>query len=394
MDYTRRKFMKAGVLAAACAGLPLKQALGHNGTGVAAAPLFGKAASGAAPSSSSIEQLGYYSKAAFTPYVNTNFQVYLEASNTRGLQLSQIGDYLSSLSQTGAGANTAGAECFSLLFTMPPGHTFQQDTYMIEHDALGTFYMFLTPVSSKGQTTDYYESVIYRRPDTMVMQAPTRNPENTTEGMPQPARGPWRVSDAQGERDVYNFSSLMPVPKIEERPALIDATWVTKAQDRGINGLKLGMTLEQVLALFPGSKDDEEVRANLADSNNQLGLSNLIIRPEKFTSKAEFEGISQISLTLLDNRVSTLYVGYDAPQAGHLDEFVSKFAKGRKLPPAKSWATRVGLDDKLKTMKCKDFEIKVFAGGNNVNINYVQMVDTVAQQKLKERQAKLKKAKP
>lgn len=399
MKYSRRKFMKTGVLAAACAGLPLKFALAQQ-NGTAGTSFAAQAADPSASSLSSINQLGYYSKEAFLPYVNTRFRVYLGASNTRSITLTGVVDNLTNLAQVDAGAKALGTECFSLLFTFPPSKPFAQDTYMIEHEALGTFYMFLVPVSQHDKKSlDYYEAVIYRRPQAAQE---LRNPAVITETEPvpaapvaQPARNPWRVNDAQGERDIYTFSSLVIAPAAEDqaknRPAPVQATWLSKSQDQGINGLKLGMTADQVLALFPGSRDDEAVRADLSAPASQLGLSTLRISPQKYSSKSEFKGIGQIVLTMLDGRVSTLYVGYDAPQAAQVDEFVTKFSKGRKLPPAESWEPYAGLDDQLKTMKCKDFEIDVFAGGKNVDANYVQLVDTVAQQKLKARRAEARK---
>src|ERR1051326_6324325 len=72
-----------------------------------------------------------------------------------------------------------------------------------------------------------------------------------------------------------------------------------------IHGLKLGMTKEEVLALFPGSKDDEEVKSILARPASALGVSELIIRPEKFKSKENYTGINHITISFLDGRVST-----------------------------------------------------------------------------------------
>jgi hypothetical protein len=272
---------------------------------------------------------------------------------------------------------------------------------MVEHDALGTFYIFVVPVGahSKKDPADYYEAIIYRRPQSVVTQASTvgTDTETNTVVAPTTASGPWRVSGVEGTQEVFTFGVLMPPPpdvsgKLPERPASVEATWMTMAQDKGINGIKLGMTAEQVLALFPGSLEDEEIRASLSRPRD-FGLSSLMIKPQKYSSKADFEGINQIILTLLDGRVSTLYVGYDKSVAEDLDESVTKFSKGRKLPPAASWKVYEGLDDQLKTMKCKDFEISVFAGGENTPVNYVEMVDMKAQQKLKERKAKLRKSK-
>jgi hypothetical protein len=70
---------------------------------------------------------------------------------------------------------------------------------------------------------------------------------------------------------------------------------------------------------------------------------------------------------------------------------VTDFSTGKNMPAADSWETYVGMDDQLKTLKCKDFEVSLFAGGKNLSINYVQMRDLVALQKYKERRAKAKK---
>src|SRR5436305_715768 len=165
MNYSRRKFMKAGLLAAACAGLPLKSALGQKAIGSSEAFPFLNAGLNTTSSSlpTSIEQLSYYNESAFTPYVNTRFRVRLSSSNTRSLLLTEVNDYLTSLAQVDATANSTGTECFSLIFRIPPGKPFTQDTYLIEHGALGTFYMFLVPVSGHSKNPDYYEAVIYRR---------------------------------------------------------------------------------------------------------------------------------------------------------------------------------------------------------------------------------------
>lgn len=156
-----------------------------------------------------------------------------------------------------------------------------------------------------------------------------------------------------------------------------------------VNGLRLGMTAEQVLALFPGSLEDAEVRASLTGPPRKYGISGFSLRPEKYSSKSKFAGVTQITLTLLDGRVFTLNVNYQGPEWKHVDEFVTKFSEGTKLPAAHAWEPYVGMETQLKTLKCRDFEINVFAGGKNVrNINYVQMRDMEAQKKLEERRAK------
>src|SRR5436305_15212339 len=214
MNYSRRKFMKAGLLAAACAGLPLKSALGQKGIGSSEAFPFLNAGLNTTSSSlpASIEQLSYYNESAFTPYVNTRFRVRLSSSNTRSLLLTDVNDYLTSLAQVDATANSTGTECFSLIFRIPPGKPFTQDTYLVEHEALGTFYMFLVSVGAHSKKSpDYYEAVIYRRPQSGSAQQQAIVTEPTTAAS-QPAQGPWRVTGAEGVREVFAFAALMPPP--------------------------------------------------------------------------------------------------------------------------------------------------------------------------------------
>jgi hypothetical protein len=161
------------------------------------------------------------------------------------------------------------------------------------------------------------------------------------------------------------------------------------AQAPVINGLRLGMTQDEALALFPGVRADKEVGAELARPASQFGVSGLSIKPERYSSKAKFAGVSQVTLTLLDGRVSDLHVGYSGPEWKHVDDFLAKFLEGRRLPAAHAWEAHTGMDTQLKTLKCKGFELSVFAGGKNVhNINYVQLVDVDARKRLKERKAK------
>src|SRR6266478_4656524 len=150
---------------------------------------------------------------------------------------------------------------------------------------------------------------------------------------------------------------------------------LTLAGAPDIKGLRLGMTTDEVLALFPGSKDDAEVRTSLSRPPSQFSVSSFLIRPEKYESKGKFAGVNQITFTLLDGRVSTFSVGYNGPEYSHVDKFVVKAVEGTNLPPADQWEAYVGMDTQLKTLKCQDFEVRVFAGGQGGNLNYVLMRD-------------------
>jgi hypothetical protein len=175
-----------------------------------------------------------------------------------------------------------------------------------------------------------------------------------------------------------------PTPANENTPK--ETCSLSLAQAPDIGGIRLGMTLEEVLALFPGSKENSEVRVDLGRPASQLGETSLVINPEAYESGSKFPGAKQIAFTLLDGRVSNFTVGYNGPKWKHVDEFVAKFSEGRNLPAA--WEGYVGMDTALKSLKCDGFEISVFAGGKNGSANNVRINDLVADRKLKERRAK------
>ena len=160
------------------------------------------------------------------------------------------------------------------------------------------------------------------------------------------------------------------------------------SQVSGIGALRLGMTAEQVLALFPGSDADPEVRSSIAKPPSPLGVSGFIIRPDRYGSKEKYAGVTQITFGLLDGRVSTFSIGYNGPVWPHVDKFVAKVIEGTSLPPVGAWEADAGMDTQLKILRCTDFEVRVFAGGAGGNLNSVSMSDLTAAQTLKDRRAK------
>jgi hypothetical protein len=161
-----------------------------------------------------------------------------------------------------------------------------------------------------------------------------------------------------------------------------------------VKGLRLRMTAEEMLALFPGSKDDQEVKASLAKVS-PVGTSSVLIQPSKYLPKKEADGVTQIAVNLLDGRISNFTVSYNGPAYSHVDQFVAKVAEVTGFPPAEQWQPFEGMDTQSKVLKCTDFEVRVFAGGEGGNLNYVLMQDLEADKEVKERRRKAReKARP
>ena len=185
------------------------------------------------------------------------------------------------------------------------------------------------------------------------------------------------------------------IPQQDPTPAIAPVSkstcTLTTAQGPDIKGVRLGLTTQQVLDLFPGSRDDGEVRV-AADNVSAVGASSFALRPEKYGAEKDFVGINQFTFRFLDKRVSSFTAGYGGPQWKNVDEFVKKFSEGKTLPALEAWEAYVGLDTQHKTLRCDGFEISVFAGGEGGSLNHVQMKDLAAEKELKERRAKARKA--
>lgn len=152
------------------------------------------------------------------------------------------------------------------------------------------------------------------------------------------------------------------------------------------------MTADEVLALFPGSKDDPEVRATLSRPASSVGTTNLVLHPANYGPKNNQQlkpgDVSQITLNLLDGHVSMVTFGYNGPEFSHVDKLIEKVVKENNLPAPDQWEPYVGMDSQLKTLTCAEFEVRVFIGGQGGNLNYVLVKDLQAEKKLQDRRAK------
>jgi hypothetical protein len=158
MNISRRKFMKAGIMVAACAGIPLKAQFANSqeaGGKSAKTPPAIKALS-----KDETDILDYYTRSTFEAHVNTEFQVHLDELKVRTITLVEVRDYSGASRQQAMPG--AGEECFSLFFTAPSGRVFPQNTYEVEHAALGKFMLFLVPVGMKTDGDQYFEAAFNR----------------------------------------------------------------------------------------------------------------------------------------------------------------------------------------------------------------------------------------
>ena len=205
-----------------------------------------------------------------------------------------------------------------------------------------------------------------------------------------PAQLPGNQASASSPAQVPGNQAIDPSSTPSTTSSVQERTSCTLAisEAPAIKGLKLGMTVEEILAVFPGSKEDPQLRPALSAPRGPFGNSTLAITPSKYGSAEDFKEVSRVSLSLLDGHLSSFTVNYKGPEWPHIDKFVEKFVEGKNLPAADQWEPYVGMDTQMKTLTCTGFSIRLFNGGEGGNLKYVLLQDLEANKKLKERRTK------
>jgi hypothetical protein len=161
MSDSRRKFLKAGVLAALFAAVPLKEALAQSWKDRDGNPTNN-------PETQN-NQLANYTKATFISYLNSVFELHT-TTGVVAITLLQVGDMPA----------PKDGECFSLLFR-GGSRELRQDSYTLVHPSLGAFQLFLVPVGADEYGAQGYLATINRLSysDALANPAPSKS---TTKG--------------------------------------------------------------------------------------------------------------------------------------------------------------------------------------------------------------------
>ena len=149
-------------------------------------------------------------------------------------------------------------------------------------------------------------------------------------------------------------------------------------------GFRLGMTKEQIKARVPQTSFGR---------TDPFGVSKTTINPyfDPNIDKTKFEGVRSVSLDLLDERLTSLWIGFDETfKAKTVEEFVKLISQSLQLSGEwSSWRSRG------QHLRCADFQLIVttVAGGPSFRLLDVAAEDVVAaRRQAKEEQDSLAEA--
>jgi hypothetical protein len=135
------------------------------------------------------------------------------------------------------------------------------------------------------------------------------------------------------------------------------------AKAPAIRGVKLGMKIDDVLAMFPGSAEKDEIKSAIAkaDGYPNFGIVSIYVRPREYSTKDRFAGIADFRFVFFDGRVDQYEVQYDSPPGGpawrRVDDWVAKLVDAFGLPAATDWTVDQNLSWQ-KNLKCDGFQLQ------------------------------------
>src|SRR5262245_18145228 len=143
------------------------------------------------------------------------------------------------------------------------------------------------------------------------------------------------------------------------------------SQAPAIRGIRLGMKPDEWLKLFPGSAQDERIKAIIDEPSSfpRYGVKYITFlqsnsqNPFNYLPSDEFSGIDYVSLTLFDNQIIGISISY-APYP-HTDnpwddvaQLITIFSETFNLPQVSAWNKTVD----RAVLKCAGFELILNVG--------------------------------
>lgn len=154
MAISRRKFVRAGALVFVAAGIP---SAANGSQSQSGAGLLSSALGLQTPSPHGVGPTRL-TRDLFTPHLNSQFRIRVEERTVK-VQLIKISD--EKAAGIIEGVEIAGKEAFSLVFLGMGPTSLEQQTYEVEHDAMGKLNLFLVPVG-RNTGTQHYEAAFTR----------------------------------------------------------------------------------------------------------------------------------------------------------------------------------------------------------------------------------------
>lgn len=171
MSISRRGFLQSAFVSAVAVGIFSQSAV----------PAFGQQSAPKdskgyfqVPQQAFGERSFHFTQATFEPYLRSEFRVTVGPYKVVKLTLAKVEDQ-----RTGKGLESAEGECFSLLFKADGKLSDLQQTYVLQHEALGKFSLFLVEAGEKENDLHYLATINRMQPSGNPASSPQMKNERT-----------------------------------------------------------------------------------------------------------------------------------------------------------------------------------------------------------------------
>jgi hypothetical protein len=165
------------------------------------------------------------------------------------------------------------------------------------------------------------------------------------------------------KREYFNPPPATPPPPAPPTCSL------TISQAPVFYGIRLGMSTDELLALFPRSKEQSDIIKSISKAETNYGRVDLTFYSSTYPeNKTMFtNNVGYYTVTLLDNRVSSIYLSYNfSPGVNRSYDWtnvswIQKLSETYNLPKFEDWRD--------SGITCQGFRINVNASGNSASIS-------------------------
>ena len=164
-----------------------------------------------------------------------------------------------------------------------------------------------------------------------------------------------------------------------------------------VRGIRLGMSLQQLLALFPANSKRKETRDAIEKARTAANNETVYVAfdPASEGSSEQFGGVDSVSAGIYKGQVVDFTVLYVGPTWRTIDEWVNKLAETFKLPNAKAWTVGPSENpNRMLTCKTIIVEAEIQGGGGSIRVRDTEHDKEMENQKEAREEKKRREFKP
>lgn len=167
---------------------------------------------------------------------------------------------------------------------------------------------------------------------------------------------------------VLTLASIMMPARVQPtcHPLAQPGCNLSEATSPSIRGIRLGMSTEQLIALFPGGSKRKEIKDALERAKSLTNETLYLGFDAADGSKEQLAGVLSVSAGLYKGRVADFTVTYSGTWAT-IDEWVSKLSETLALPGTRDWVVGPS-ENPNKILKCNGIEIEAALQGGSASL--------------------------